>query len=178
MVGIPQFACMTDLKPTAGFPLPDFGYVYGLIVFVHALPLYQGRGGMHTTVTKGRLLGLVILISDPLPLLKCNFNVFANNVKYFAVRAQSSMPTSSEVAAIFAEHSLDETMERARAKTESIVDTLLNRQLLQAEENVLLESRRSAYGSRQQSRIATGKSSIRYRGYASSATSKNPLSSK
>ena len=43
------------------------------------------------------------------------------------------MPTPSEVAEIFAVHTLDETMERAQIKSNSIIDSILNQQMAIAE---------------------------------------------
>lgn len=58
------------------------------------------------------------------------------------------MPTPSEIAALFADRQLDETIQRANLKTESIVDTILNQHLTVAEENALVLSRRPMFGSR------------------------------
>nr|CAB3221702.1 ankyrin repeat and MYND domain-containing protein 1 [Phallusia mammillata] len=63
-------------------------------------------------------------------------------------REQSPLPTPSEIAALFADRQLDETIERANLKTTSIVDTILNQHLTVAEENALILSRKPMFGSR------------------------------
>ena len=94
------------------------------------------------------------------------------------VRTQSPVPSPSEVAAIFTDHKLDDTMERARVKTDSIVGALLNQHLFVAEEKQLAAKRLSAHGSsKQASRVTTAKSSVRYRN-DSAATSRRAPSSK
>ncbi|XP_076806733.1 ankyrin repeat and MYND domain-containing protein 1-like isoform X2 [Clavelina lepadiformis] len=66
-----------------------------------------------------------------------------------AFREQSPMPTPSEVAEIFAVHTLDETMERAQIKSNSIIDSILNQQMAIAEETIQTTvSRRNLFGPR------------------------------
>lgn len=69
-------------------------------------------------------------------------------------------------------------MERARLKTESIIDSVLDRQLLIAEENILEASRRSMQSSRRQSLGYSAAGSTRFRGHGLSAKSRRSLSSK